>query len=322
MTDSKLIIISIVVGFILCSVFMALLLPVLRRLKAGQTIRDEGPKEHQKKSGTPTMGGIAIILAFVIGCLLICFVIFKAFSLDMLIIMLVTLAYAAIGFVDDYIKVVKKRNLGLTAIQKIILQVIIAAILAVYSGMNYGTNINFPILRLCLDFKLLYYPFIVFVVVAMTNAVNLTDGLDGLAASITAIVALTFALVGYNFINAMVAAAMLCGSCFGFLIFNHHPAKVFMGDTGSLALGGCLSAIAIISRTEFVLPIAGIIYVLEALSVIIQVFVFKTQNGRRFFRMAPLHHHFELGGMKETKVVMFFSAVTAVFCIVEVLILG
>ena len=326
MTDSKLIIISVVVGFLLCSAFMALLLPVLRRLKAGQTIRDEGPKEHQKKSGTPTMGGIAIILAFVVGCLLMCLILFKTtslyLSLDILIIMLVTLAYAAIGFIDDYIKVVKKRNLGLTAIQKIILQIIIAAILAVYSGINYGTNINFPILHLCLDFKLLYYPFIVFVVVAMTNAVNLTDGLDGLAASITAIVALTFALVGYNFVYAMVAAAVLCGSCFGFLIFNHHPAKVFMGDTGSLALGGCLSAIAIISRTEFVLPIAGIIYVLEALSVIIQVFVFKTQNGRRFFRMAPLHHHFELGGMKETRVVIFFSAVTAVFCIVEVLILG
>ncbi|MDO5331571.1 MAG: phospho-N-acetylmuramoyl-pentapeptide-transferase [Bacillota bacterium] len=316
----------VVIGFVLCAVFTALLLPVLRRLKAGQTIRDEGPKEHQKKSGTPTMGGIAIVAAFIVGSILASLIAYKLggyrIGNDLWVILIVTLAYAAIGFVDDYIKVVKKRNLGLTAIQKIVLQIVIAAALAIYCGTNYGTYINFPILNFSVDFKIFYYPFIVFVVVAMTNAVNLTDGLDGLAASITAIVSLTLALVGYNFIFSMITAFVLCGACFGFLVFNHHPAKIFMGDTGSLALGGALSAIAIVSRHEWVLPITGIVYVLEALSVIIQVFVFKTQNGRRFFRMAPLHHHFELGGMKETKVVMLFSAVTAVLCIIELLIVG
>lgn len=314
-------IISVLIGAALSALFTSWLLPMLRKLKAGQTIRDEGPKEHQKKSGTPTMGGIAIVLAFIVGSVIASLISFKKIGLDVIVIILVTLAYALIGFVDDYIKVVKKRNLGLTAIQKIILQVVIAAALAIYTGINYGTTISFPILHFSFDAKFIYYPFVIFVVVAMTNAVNLTDGLDGLASSVTAIVALTFALIsGNNFIFVTICAAVLCGSCMGFLVFNHHPAKVFMGDTGSLALGGCLSAIAIVSKAEFVLPIAGIVYVLEALSVIIQVFVFKTQNGRRFFRMAPIHHHFELGGMKETKVVMLFSLVTAVFCIIEVLL--
>jgi len=321
MNKELIMIIVVLIGAALGSLFTSVLLPMLRRLKAGQTIRDEGPKEHQKKSGTPTMGGIAIICAFVLGSIIAALITTKTIDLDVIVIILVTLAYAAVGFIDDYIKVVKKRNLGLTPIQKIIFQVIFALCLAIYAGVNYGTYVNFPILGLSLDFKLLYYPFVVFVVVAMTNAVNLTDGLDGLAASVTAIVALTFALIGMDtFVAASLCALVLCGTCFGFLVFNHHPAKVFMGDTGSLALGGCLSAIAIVSRAEFVLPVAGIIYVLEALSVIIQVYVFKTQNGRRFFRMAPLHHHFELGGMKETKVVMLFSAITAVFCAIEVLV--
>ncbi|MCQ2553306.1 MAG: phospho-N-acetylmuramoyl-pentapeptide-transferase [Clostridia bacterium] len=321
----KVIIISIVIGFVLCVVLEAMLLPMLRRLQAGQTIRDEGPKEHQKKSGTPTMGGIAIIAAFVIGSFVAAIACLGAkFGglMDIVVIAVVTVAYSAIGFLDDYIKVMKKRNLGLTEIQKLILQCVVALALAIYSGINYGTYVSFPILNLCLNFRLLYYPFIVFVVVAMTNAVNLTDGLDGLAASVTSIVAFTFACISTgNSAAATICAAVVCGSCLGFLVFNHHPAKVFMGDTGSLALGGCLSAIAIISKSEFVLPIAGIVYVLEALSVIIQVYVFKTQNGRRFFRMAPLHHHFELGGMKETRVVMLFCGITIIACVIE-LILG
>jgi len=321
MNTTIIIIISILIGAALCALFTSILLPMLRRLKAGQTIREEGPQAHQKKSGTPTMGGIAMIIAFVIGSIIATLISMKKIYLDVVVIILVTLAYGAIGFIDDYIKVVKKRNLGLTAIQKIILQVVIALCLAIYSGITYGTHISFPILGFCFDFKLLYYPFIVFVVVAMTNAVNLTDGLDGLASSITAIVALTFALIGnHTYIFSTICACVLCGTCFGFLVFNHHPAKVFMGDTGSLALGGCLSAIAIVSRSEFVLPIAGIVYVMEALSVIIQVYVFKTQNGRRFFKMAPLHHHFELCGLKETKIVMLFSSITALFCIIEVLL--
>lgn len=311
-----------VIAFIIAALLEALLLPVLRRLKAGQSIREEGPKAHMAKSGTPTMGGLAIVLGFIL-CSINYGLFFspeKTISRDTLVICFVTLAYAAIGFIDDYIKVVKKRNLGLTAIQKLALQIFVALILAIYAGNAYGTMVGFPILGLTINFRLFYYPFVVFVVVAMTNAVNLTDGLDGLASSVTAIVALCFTVVARNNLNAFAAAIILYGCCLAFLLFNHHPAKVFMGDTGSLALGGALSAIAIISKTEFVLPVAGIIYVIEALSVIIQVFVFKTQNGRRFFRMAPIHHHFELGGMKETKVVIMFCIVTTVFCALEILV--
>ena len=305
-------------SFIIAAVLMALLLPVLRRLKAGQSIREEGPQAHMIKAGTPTMGGLAIILGFVISNIIFC-IEYKDHSVftDTAVICLVTLLYAGIGFIDDYIKVVKKRNLGLTAIQKLALQIIVAAAVAVYSGLNYGTTISLPILGLNADLRWLYFPFAVFVVVAMTNAVNLTDGLDGLASSVTAIVALCFAVISRNNLSSFGAAVTLYGCCLGFLLFNHYPAKVFMGDTGSLALGGALSAIAIISKNEFVLPVAGIIYVIEALSVIIQVFVFKTQNGRRFFRMAPIHHHFELGGMKEKNIVIMFCAITTVFCALE-----
>lgn len=306
------------------------LLPVLKKLKAGQAIREEGPEAHQKKAGTPTMGGIGFLLAFSVMMLFAIAIMnrngFNSFhNADALMIILVTLAYAAIGFSDDYIKVMKKRNLGLTEIQKLALQIVIGVVVAIYSGQcsSLGTMVYIPFWKVYLNFGWVYYPFVVFVVVAMTNAVNLTDGLDGLAASVTGIVALVFciAMLGIQgFATAgSVASIILCGACLGFLIFNHYPAKVFMGDTGSLALGGALTAIAISGGMHFILPIAGLIYVLEALSVIIQVFVFKTQNGRRFFRMAPLHHHFELGGMQETKVVAMFCTVSAVMGIIVIL---
>lgn len=306
------------------------LLPILRKLKAGQSIREEGPEAHQKKAGTPTMGGIGFLLAFVI---ILAAVAEKSRSLnvdfirsaDAWMIILVTLAYGLIGFSDDYIKVMKKRNLGLTEIQKLALQIIIGIFVAVYCGKftNSGTLVYIPFWKNYVDFGWFYYPFVVFVVVAMTNAVNLTDGLDGLAASVTGIVSLALFIAMYviqGFAGTgSIAALILCGACAGFLIFNHFPAKVFMGDTGSLALGGALTAIAISGGMHFLLPLAGLIYVLEALSVIIQVFVFKTQNGRRFFRMAPLHHHFELGGMHETKVVAMFCALSAVMGILVIL---
>ena len=228
-------------------------------------------------------------------------------------------------FSDDYIKVMKKRNLGLTEIQKLALQIVIGIFVAIYCGKftNSGTLVYIPFWKNYVDFGWFYYPFVVFVVVAMTNAVNLTDGLDGLAASVTGIVALALFIAMYviqGFAGTgSIAALILCGACAGFLIFNHFPAKVFMGDTGSLALGGALTAIAISGGMHFLLPLTGLIYVLEALSVIIQVLVFKTQNGRRFFRMAPLHHHFELGGMHETKVVAMFCAVTAVMGVIVIL---
>jgi len=304
-------VITILASGALSVLFTWLELPMLRRLKAGQSIREEGPQSHMVKSGTPTMGGIAIILALVLSGLLF------GFSKDMLLCVFVTLAYGAIGFIDDYIKVVKHRNLGLTGWQKIALQVATALVLAIYKS-SFGTEVFIPIWKHSVNFGWLYIPFVVFVVVAMTNAVNLTDGLDGLASSVTAVAALCFALICSG--ASMVFAAALCGACLGFLVFNHHPAQLFMGDTGSLALGGALAAIAILSGYELILPVAGGIYVLEALSVIIQVFVFKTQNGRRFFRMAPLHHHFELGGWSEVKVVCVFSVITGILAVISLLI--
>ena len=310
------------VSFGLCALLTYLLLPVLRRLKAGQAIREDGPKAHLAKAGTPTMGGLSMImavsLAVVIG--MAASGVFeraggRAPKASVMASMLfVMLAYGAIGFFDDYIKVTKKHNEGLTAKQKFALQVLAGLIFAIWNGGArtmvvpfIGTFTMGPVLGIAFE---------VFVMVAMTNGVNLTDGLDGLASGVTAVVACFFMLLAPALASTETGcfAAALCGACLGFLLFNHHPAKVFMGDTGSLALGGALAALAAVSGIEWALPIAGGIYVAEALSVIIQVFVFKTQNGRRFFRMAPLHHHFELGGWKEVKVVKVFTLVTAVLC--------
>ena len=304
--------IALVVSFGLAVAGTALLLPFLRRLKAGQTEREDGPESHKVKNGTPTMGGLAIILAVLVTGL-IC-----SRNKDMLVCLGCMLGFGLIGFVDDFIIVVKKQNEGLTAIQKIVLQVIIAALVAAFRGST-STMVYIPFVKTYADFGWFFYPFAVFVMVAMTNAVNLTDGLDGLASSVTAVVAFCFALLMGG--TASLFSLCICGACLGFLVFNHHPAKLFMGDTGSLALGGALAAASIVSDYEFALPIAGGIYVAEALSVIIQVFVFKTQNGRRFFRMAPLHHHYELGGWKETKVVWVFTAVTVVLSVITLLIL-
>ena len=303
-------VLPIIIAFVLASIFTYFEIPLLKKLNAGQSIREEGPEAQRAKSGTPTMGGIAIILAVCIAG-----IIYNP-SLNMIAMCGVMLAYGAVGFIDDYIKVVKKRNLGLTAKQKLAFQILIAIIIAVIKGMQ-GTTVFIPFVKQSIDFGWVFYPFVVFVMVAMTNAVNLTDGLDGLASSVTAVCALTFAMACIG--DASAFAFCISGACIGFLMFNKHPAKLFMGDTGSLALGGALAACAIMSDLEFVLPIAGGIYVLEALSVIIQVVVFKTQNGRRFFRMAPIHHHFELGGWKETKVVLVFDLVTLILSVIAYL---
>ena len=227
---------------------------------------------------------------------------------------------------EDFVKVAMKRNLGLTAKQKLALQVLLSCGVAWYqsSVSVYGTSVYVPLIHTYLDLGFLYIPFVAFVMVAMTNAVNLTDGLDGLAGGITAIVAVFLTIVGVSFYGYGASAAFcaaIAGACAGFLLYNHYPAKLFMGDTGSLALGGAIAAAAILMNIELIIPIAGGIYVAEAASVLIQVFVFKTQNGRRFFRMAPLHHHFELGGWKETKVVGVFWAVTLGLCCLSLLII-
>ena len=306
------------IAFIITIIGTPILIPILRRIKAGQEIREEGPKSHHAKSGTPTMGGIAIIAAVIITCLTGS----NRLDRDMLIMLLAFVGFGALGFLDDFVKVTLKRNLGLTARQKLALQVLIAIGLAVYQSRVsvYGTTVIVPFINVYLDLGWFYIPFAAFVVVAMVNSVNLTDGLDGLASGVTFIVSLFLAIVGatYGFGSSTLFCAAIAGACVGFLFFNKHPAKVFMGDTGSLALGGGIAAAAIMMNIELIIPIVGGVYVAEALSVIIQVISFKT-TGKRVFKMSPLHHHFELSGWKETKVVAVFWFVTLLLCIVGLL---
>ena len=316
------ILITLLVAFIITAILGPLFIPVLRKIKAGQSIREDGPQAHLAKAGTPTMGGIMMIAAVLITC--ISMTVRRGINPDMGILLVSFVLCGLIGFCDDFIKVVKKRNLGLTALQKLIFQIVIAVIIAVYQAKVsvYGTSIYVPIMRDYVDLGWIYIPFVAFVLVAMVNAVNLTDGLDGLAGGCVAIVALFLALVGseIGYTSSSTFSAAVAGACFGFLLFNRHPAKVFMGDTGSLALGGALAVAAVMMNIELLLPVAGGIFLVEVLSVIIQVVSFKTRK-KRVFRMAPLHHHFELGGWKETKVVAVFWIITLLLCILSTFLL-
>ena len=283
-------------------------LPLLHRLKYGQSIREEGPASHQQKSGTPTMGGVMIVLAVTAATLL-----FAPLTVTTLLVLFIFLGHFLLGFADDYIKVVKKRNLGLRAYQKLLgqLGISLVTILIGRHLLGHDTSAWVPVLGRSLDIGAWYYVLVVFVLVGTSNAVNLTDGLDGLAAGTVAVAALFYAMLLYGTDSSLMAfSAAIIGACIGFLWYNHHPARIFMGDTGSLALGGALAGIAILSRTEALLPIVGIIFVCEALSVILQVTSFKTR-GKRIFRMSPIHHHFELGGWRETRVVYTFWGVGA-----------
>lgn len=301
----------------------ALVIPYMKKKQFKQFQREEGPQSHMKKQGTPSMGGIGIMITLTIGCIIGGLIVKDTFTWTTVVMILTTVAYGLIGFADDYNKAVKKQNEGLTPIQKIILQVVVSIAFAVYTGYisDLGTQVWIPFADIYVDFGILYVPFVVFVLIAMTNSVNLTDGMDGLASGVTTFVALTFALIAMNFTadSAVIFCIALAGGCVGFLCFNKYPAKIFMGDTGSMALGAALTAAAISMKAELLLPIAGLIYVLEALSVIIQVASFKT-TGKRVFRMAPLHHHFEEGGMKETKVVLMFWMTAIICCIISLLI--
>jgi len=303
----------IFIGMASGAVFTKLIIPVLKKAHTGQTIREEGPSSHQTKAGTPTMGGIGFIAAVTFTCLLTCEI-----SRGLVGILTVFILFGLLGFLDDYLKVIKKHNLGLRAWQKLAFQVIMGMAIAIYqlSVSIYGTMVRIPVIDELWDFGWWYVPFNAFIIVAMVNSVNLTDGLDGLAAGVTSIVALFFAVTGtlLGMSSGGNFCAALAGACFGFLIFNKYPAKVFMGDTGSLALGGGLAAAAIVMGMELFLPIVGFVYVAEALSVIIQVVSFKTV-GKRVFKMSPLHHHFELSGMSERQVVRLFWVATVLFCI-------
>lgn len=304
-------------GLVLC--IGPLLIPELHKLKFGQSIREEGPKSHQAKSGTPTMGGIMIILAIVVAT-----VAAAPLTPAVLLALFITLGHFVLGFLDDYIKVVKKRNLGLKAKQKMLGQILIAIVTMIVGTRVLGidTTIWIPIANVNVDIGVGYYFLVLFVLVGTSNAVNLTDGLDGLAAGTVAIASGAYALVCYmtgHYDLAIFSVAMMM-ACLAFLRFNAHPAKVFMGDTGSLALGGAVAAVGILTHTEILLAVIGFVFVCEALSVIIQVISFKT-TGKRVFRMSPIHHHFELGGWKETKVVFVFWMVGLVASIVGLLMM-
>ncbi len=311
-------------AFLLAAVLGRVLIPILRRLKFGQEIREEGPKWHEKKSGTPTMGGFIFLIAMVIA-LPAAMAAGNALGemvpgvRPVLMLVVVTLAFAAIGFLDDYIKVILKRNLGLTASQKFGLQFLVALAYVSWAvfGKNIDTVVRIPFTEASWNLGWFFIPFAVIVILATVNSVNLTDGLDGLATSVTLAVAVFFLLVStvgrlFNPAVALFSSAMI-GGLFGFLLYNKYPAKVFMGDTGSLALGGAVCGMAILLEEPLALLIVGFVYVMESLSVIMQVTSYQL-TGKRIFKMSPIHHHFEMCGMSERKIVAMFTAVTVVLC--------
>ncbi len=309
-------ILAAVVAFAIAVVATPIFIPVLHRLKFGQEIREIGPKWHQKKSGTPTMGGIIFIIPVIV-----CSILFVR-NLTGLCLVLFGLSFGIIGFIDDYIKVVKKRNLGLTEKQKFLLQ-LGASIIFLLAAMRLDivtTEVVIPFAKITVDFGFVYIPFALFVLLGTTNAVNLTDGIDGLASSVTVVVSVVFAIVAYFSGNIAVTeyAIIVAAGCFGFFLFNKCPAKIFMGDTGSLFLGGSVCGMALVLGQPILLVIVGGVYVLETLSVILQVASFKL-TGKRIFKMSPIHHHFEMCGWSENKIVTVAVTASVILGIIAVL---
>lgn len=312
--SNSIFIMTLFVAFIIAIVISPFFIPFLQRLKFGQSIREEGPSWHQSKSGTPTMGGIVILLSVVLATIGIG-IFFDVMNVETYLLLFVLLGYGLIGFLDDFIKVVMKRNLGLTSKQKLFGQLLIAIIFFfVLKQTEYETTVAIPGTDISFDLGWMYVIFLIFMLVGASNAVNLTDGLDGLLSGTAAIAFGTYAVLAYNLEQYEVAifSIAIVGAVLGFLVFNAHPAKVFMGDTGSLALGGAIAAIAILTKMELLLILIGGVFVLETLSVIIQVTSFKL-TGKRVFKMSPLHHHFEMSGWSEWRVVITFWLVGLLF---------
>ncbi|MBQ1192836.1 MAG: phospho-N-acetylmuramoyl-pentapeptide-transferase [Lachnospiraceae bacterium] len=304
----------IIVAFAISVSLCPIVIPFLHKLKFGQYIRKEGPKKHQKKSGTPTMGGLIILASVVITSLIYV----KEYK-EIIPILFMTLSFGLIGFLDDYVKVVMKRNLGLTAFQKLVLEIIVTIIFIAYiNSTDMDKNIIIPFANgLEADFKELYAPLIFIVVLGTVNGANFTDGLDGLATGVTLIISVFFTVIAtvYSSGIAPITGAVI-GALMGFFLFNVYPARVFMGDTGSLALGGFVASVAVLLKMPLFLIIVAFVYFIEVLSVIIQVLYFKISGGKRIFKMAPLHHHFELSGWSETRIVALFSIATALLCLI------
>lgn len=317
--QEQVIVYTILTAFAITVILSPIFIPFLRRLKFGQSIREEGPKSHQKKSGTPTMGGIMILLSIIVTTIVITSV-FSKMTVEIYLLLLVTIGFGILGFLDDFIKVALKRNLGLTSKQKFLGQVLISIIFFfVYISFDMSTALHIPLLDVSIDLGWFYILFIVFWLVGFSNAVNLTDGLDGLVSGTAAIAFGAYAILAWNqgdFETAIFSVAIV-GAVLGFLVFNAHPAKVFMGDTGSLALGGAIATVSILTNMELLLVIIGGIFVIETLSVIIQVASFKT-TGKRVFKMSPLHHHYELSGWSEWRVVVTFWTVGLLFAVLGI----
>lgn len=317
---SNSILISTVIAFFITVILSPTMIKYLQKLKFGQFIRDEGPESHLKKSGTPTMGG----LIFIFSILIVSLIYMKKYP-DILPILFVTLGFGLIGFLDDYIKVVMKRSLGLTPLQKMLGQVVVTGVFAWYMVFNSGNGTKMLIPFSGgkeLDLGILYIPVLFFIVLGTVNGANFTDGLDGLASSVTVLIAtfFTVAAVGLGVYGIIPITCATVGALLGFLVFNVYPARVFMGDTGSLALGGFVVSTAYVLKMPLFIPIVAFIYLIEVLSVIIQVSYYK-RTKKRIFKMAPIHHHFELSGWPETKVVAIFGIVTAVLCLIGLIAL-
>ena len=310
--NRSVVVLAFAISFILGVIMLPIMIPILHRLKFGQNVREEGPQSHLKKSGTPTMGGIAIVIAMVIGT-----VPFIGMDLNNLVVLLVTLLFGAVGFFDDLLKIRHHQSEGLKAWQKMGLQIIITVAMVLYFGLTgTGTAIVVPFLG-SVDFGGWFYPLVIVAVLGTVNGANFTDGLDGLASSVTIVIAGFFTASALLLGSGITASSLaMAGALCAFLCFNCFPAKVFMGDTGSLALGGYVAAAALVLYIPILLIFVAFIYLAEIISVILQVGYFKLTHGKRIFRMSPLHHHFELGGWSETKVVTVFSVITLIGCMV------
>lgn len=317
MTDFKMVV-PVLVAFAISVILGPIIIPYLRKLKMGQTERKEGVQSHLKKAGTPTMGGIIFLLSTVVTSLLYV----KDYP-KIIPVLFLTLGFGIIGFLDDYLKVVLKRSDGLMPMQKMVCQIVVTAVFAFYLVKFTDVPLTMKIPFIPgheLDFGILTIPLIFIVVIGTVNGVNFTDGLDGLASSVTIMVATFFSVIAIGTKSGIepITCAVV-GALMGFLLFNVYPAKIFMGDTGSLALGGFVAGTAYMLQMPLFLLIVGLIYVVEVLSVMIQVTYFKATHGKRFFKMAPIHHHFELCGWSETRVVAVFSIITAVLCLIALM---
>ena len=318
------ILVAVLTAFGLSVILCPIIIPFLKKLKFGQNVREEGPREHLKKSGTPTMGGLIILTSIVVTALL-----FVQSNRRIIPVLFVTLGFGLIGFLDDYIKIVMRRSMGLHPWQKMGLQIVITGVFAYYMVCYSGVSQNMLLPFTgglengkYLNVGTLFVPMLFFVVIGTVNGANFTDGLDGLATGVTIMIAVFFTVMSVVFQSGLeTISAAVAGSLLGFLLFNVYPARVFMGDTGSLALGGFVASMAYMMQMPIFLVIIAFVYVIEVLSVMIQVSYFKATGGKRIFKMAPIHHHFELCGWSETRVVTVFSAVTAVMCMIAYLAL-